>query len=374
MTRRFGAVHASWADVPAADWDALVGDESPFLEHAFLCTAEETGGATAKTGWTPRPVLVWDDPEDGGPKRLVGGAPAWIKTHSMGEFVYDHAFANAAERAGIRYYPKWVVAAPFSPVTGRRVLAADADARTAVLATIDAAAHGRVSGVHHLFDLPEEAVDLEQRGYFTRLQYQFHWKNHGYASFDDFLRQAFKSDTRNKIRRERKEVAHLRVSVEMAPPPDVLDAIHGFYRNTAAQFGPWGHVYLSADAFRKLGERWGHRLQAVVARDGDRIVGGSLNIVKGDRLYGRYWGCSEEIRFLHFEVCYYAAIDWCIANRIAVFEPGHGGEHKYRRGFEPTITYSSHKYADPRLHEAFERYCAEEGAAVREAVRAATTD
>jgi len=361
MAERIVRVSESWADVPSAAWDALVGDESPFLEHEFLLAAEETGCAVAANGWEPRPITVWDG------DRLVGGAPAWLKNHSMGEFVYDHSWADAARRAGIRYYPKLIVAAPFTPATGARILSVDRDARRAVLAGIDAAAE-RSTGVHVLFDREDEAAELEQAGLFTRLQYQFHWHNDGYRTFDDFL-SGFRSDKRNKIRRERKALAGFAITVE-TPSQDVLDALHRFYERTASQFGPWGHVYLSRAAFRRLGERWGHRLHAVVARDGDRIVGGALNVWKGDRLYGRYWGTEENVPFLHFEVCYYRSIAWCIENGVAAFEPGHGGEHKYRRGFSPTITYSSHLLREPRLHAAIARWVAQETAAVRAHVEA----
>ena len=175
----------------------------------------------------------------------------------------------------------------------------------------------------------------------------------------------FPSDKRNKIRRERKELRGLRIDAITHPSPTVLDALHAFHRNTASQFGPWGHVYLSSAMFRYLGEAWGDRLHAVVARDGDRMVAGAFNVLKGDRLYGRYWGTDDNVRFLHFEVCYYRAIEDCIARGVGTFEPGHGGGHKYRRGFVPTITYSNHRLADPRLHDAFGRYCAEEAAHVR---------
>ncbi len=321
-----------------------------------MLTAEESGAAVPAMGWRAQPITVWEG------EQLVGGAPAWIKGHSMGEFVYDQGWADAARRAGIPYYPKVIVAPPFSPVTGQRVLARDAGARSAVLAGLDAIGQ-HAGGIHILFDGETEAEALRADGYFSRCQYQFHWKNAGYRSFDDFL-AGFRSDARNKIRRERKSVSGLDFTVEIGPSGETLAALHRFYQHTAAQFGPWGHVYLSEPAFRQLGQRWGHRLHAVVAREGDRIVGGALNVLKGDRLYGRYWGCDDQIPFLHFEVCYYRAIDWCIAHGIAVFEPGHGGEHKYRRGFSPTVTWSSHRLRDPRLHDALERWSAKEAEAI----------
>jgi predicted N-acyltransferase len=357
MVDRTVRFHRSWAEVPAAAWDGLVGEGCAFLEHEFLLTAEETGCATAPNGWTPCPITAWEG------DRLVGGAPTWLKSHSMGEFVYDFGWADGARRAGYPYYPKLTVAAPFSPVTGRRILWVDEPARSAVLGAIQRASVA-LPGAHVLFDEALEAARLEDDGWFSRIQYQFHWKNEGYSTFDDFLKR-FRSDTRNKIRRERKALAHLRIEVERAPGPDVLSALHALYSLSSSRFGPWGHVYLSREAFLRLGERWGHRLHVVVARDGREIVGGSVNVLKGDRLYGRYWGASADVPFLHFEVCYYKAIEWAIEHGIRVFEPGHGGEHKYRRGFAPSITWSSHRFTDPRLHDAFRRYATEEAATVR---------
>lgn len=358
----------TFAELDAASWDALVGDGSPFLEHAFLHALQRGGRAAPETGWTGRIVVCHDG------ARLVGAAPTWVKTHSMGEFVYDHGWADATRRAGLRYYPKLVVGVPFTPVTGSRLLvAADADpeaVRSALWAEIGRAG-ADCHGVHVLFDPEPEARWLERQGAFSRIQFQFHWTNDGYRTFEDWL-GTFPSDKRNKIRRERKELRGLSITAETHPSREVLDALHGFHSSTAEQFGPWGHVYLDRDTFRHLGEVWGHRLHAVVARDGGRLVGGAFNVLKGDRLYGRYWGAPAAIRFLHFEVCYYRAIEDAIERGLAVFEPGHGGGHKYRRGFAPAVTWSNHVLHDPRLHDAFARYCAEETRTVRAQVEELT--
>jgi uncharacterized protein len=355
-------VVGSFAEVDPAEWDALVGPGgSPFLEHVFLSTLQDQRCATPDQGWAAKIVLVRDG------ARLVGGAPCWVKTHSQGEFVYDHGWADAARRSGLRYYPKLIVAVPFTPATGQRLLVAEGADRTAVREAIVAGverAAGGTHGVHWLFDTPEEGSWLEQRGYFPRLQYQFHWHNDGYRTFEDWL-SMFASDKRNKIRRERKELRSLTIEAFTGPSPEVLDALHGFHTSTAEQFGPWGHVYLSRATFRRLGEVWGDRLHAVVARDGQRLLGGAFNVLKGDRLYGRYWGADANVKFLHFEVCYYKAIEDCIERGVQVFEPGHGGGHKYRRGFAPVITWSNHRLVDPRLHVALERYTAEEAKTVR---------
>jgi predicted N-acyltransferase len=352
----------SYGSIASEAWDRLVGEGSPFLEHAFLWGLERLGCAVPETGWGPRPVVVHDD--DG---VLVGAAPGWVKSHSMGEFVYDHGWADAARRAGIPYFPKLVVGVPFSPVTGQRLLVApgaDAEAvHDALLAGLQEAARGTY-GLHVLFDTEAEAEALERRGAFTRLQYQFHWNNAGYESFEDFLGR-FPSKKRNKIRRERKELRGLRIEAVTRPSPAQLDAMYGFYEGHCRQFGPWGRVYLSRDFFHHLGEVWGDRLHLVLAHDGERPVAGTFNVLKGERLYGRHWGAEDDVRFLHFEVCYYQAIDECIRRGLKVFEPGHGGGHKYRRGFEPTLTRSSHWLAHPGLHEALQRHTEGEARAVR---------
>ncbi|MFT4628747.1 MAG: putative N-acyltransferase [Myxococcota bacterium] len=352
----------SYGEVDPAAWDALVGDGSPFLEHTYLWGLEEEGCATPEAGWTPRPIVVYDG------DRLVAAAPGWVKTHSRGEFVYDHGWADAARRAGIGYYPKLVIGVPFTPVTGQRFLVHPELPRERwlppLLAGVEAATRG-THGLHVLFNTEAESRWLDQQGAFERLQFQFHWFNEGYANFEEFLLR-FKSKSRNKIRRERRDAARLQITSTTAPSADALGQLHAFYSNTCEQFGPWGRVYLSEAFFQRLGERWGHRLHTVVARDGERLVGGAFNVVKGGRLYGRYWGCAEDVPFLHFEVCYYQAIDYAIANGLQVFEPGHGGGHKYRRGFVPTLTYSSHAFVDRRLHDGLKTFSMQEAVAVRD--------
>jgi predicted N-acyltransferase len=357
MPQRSVTVARSWADVPASAWDALVGEGSPFLEHAFLWAMEDTGCATAATGWTPRPVLVHEDGV------LVAGAPCWLKTHSMGEFVYDHGWAASAQRAGLAYYPKLVVGVPFTPVTGERLLGgADPERRAALLRGI-AEAGREARGVHVLFDTAAEAEELTKNGLFSRIQFQFWWRNEGFQTYDDFL-QKFPSKHRNKMRRERKEVGHLQIGTDEAPSREVIDALYGFYADTTDRHY-YGQRYLSRQLFHRLHETWRGRIVPVVARDGAKIVAGAFNVRKGKRLYGRYWGTNAEMPFLHFEVCYHQGIEYAIAQGLDVFEPGHGGEHKYRRGFLPEITWSSHRFADPRLQDAFARYSAQEAAAVR---------
>lgn len=355
-------VFGSYGDVDPIAWDAVVADGSPFLEHAFLYGLEEFGCAVPDAGWVPRPVTAWEGDQ------LMAVAPGWVKLHSMGEFVYDHSWANFAQQNRLKYYPKLVVAAPFSPVTGERLLVrpgADVSFwRKALLQGLFAAAED-CHGVHVLFDTEAEAEALSALGGFTRTQFQFWWFNEGYQTFEDFLSR-FKSKARNNIRRERREANKLRIDAGVRPDRARLSALHRFYSSTCRQFGPWGRVYMSEDFFQHLGEVWGDRLHSVVAWDGDRPVAGAFNVVKGDRLYGRHWGCVEEHKFLHFEVCYYQAIEYCIEHGLKVFEPGHGGEHKYTRGFVPTTTYSNHWLTHPEFHAALRDHTAREREAVAE--------
>ncbi len=351
----------SFGEVSAKEWDALVGERSPFLEHTFLYGLERFECAATESGWTPRPVTVWE----GG--KLIAAAPAWEKTHSMGEFVYDHSWADAARRAGFRYYPKLVVAVPFTPVTGDRLLIAPGVdpqlARGALLAGLRAATQG-CHGLHVLFNREAEAAALEDSGGFTRIQFQFQWRNHGYQTFDDFLAQ-FRSRHRKKIRRERREAGRLQIDQVLNPSAEDVAVMHRFYRNTCAQFGHWGRVYLSEPFFAHLQQEWKDRILLVLARQDGEVVAGAFNVVKGDTMYGRYWGCAEEVKFLHFELCYYQTIEYCIDHGLTLFEPGHGGGHKYRRGFEPTITYSTHWLMDRRLHEGLKHHTVAEAEHVR---------
>ena len=362
-----GVLLSSFQEVARRDWDGLLRpDDAPFLDHTFLCGLEQTGCATKDTGWIPRPAIAVT--AEG---HIVGAAPSWIKTHSMGEFVYDQAWAEAAHGAGYRYYPKWVVGVPFTPVAGRRLLVHPdhdpAEVHTALLQAMTASPVD-ATGIHVLFHPPEEAREEVFSGCFPRLQYQFHWHNKGYRTFDAFLEQLSRR-TRKMIRRERREVSHYQIACVDAPSPDQLDHLHRFYARTCHQFGPWGRVYLTREFFQYLGEHWAHRLHAVLASEQGRVVAGAFNVRHPRGIYGRYWGCEGEHKFLHFEVCYYAIIDYAIREGLQFFEPGHGGSHKYRRGFEPHLTWSSHQLFEPRLHDGLARHTEAERAYVRDQVR-----
>ncbi|TNE90236.1 MAG: GNAT family N-acetyltransferase [Deltaproteobacteria bacterium] len=341
-------VHDSYARLDAARWDELVGDASPFLEHAFLAALETTGCASPETGWGPQPVILEDDEGN-----WLGAAPAWVKGHSMGEFVYDHAWADFAARNGLDYYPKLIVGVPFTPVTGPRILLKEGvdgePLRRALLALSE-----QTHGLHVLFDTEAESRQFAAEGAFTRLQYQFHWKNEGYQNFDEWL-GAFRSKYRKNLRRERKAVAHLDYEIVEKPDSAQLDDLYDFYRMTVDHHF-WGRRYLSREFFEELGANWGHRILGIVARDGGRAIAGAFCAIKGDRLYGRYWGAREEVEFLHFEVCYHQTVEIAIERGLGWVEPGHGGGHKYRRGFLPVLTYSNHHLTHPGLHDALRRH------------------
>jgi predicted N-acyltransferase len=357
------------ASVPEEAWDRLVGGGSPFLEHRWLRALEESGCVDPDTGWVPRHVTVWRR------DRLVAAAPAYVKLNSMGEFVYDWSWAHAARQVGVPYYPKLIVGVPFTPVTGQRLLVepgpSAAELRQVLVAGLQELARQlECSGLHVLFPQPGESVALEQLGGSLRLQSQFHWTNHGYSDFEDFLARAMKGKRRGEVRRERRRLAETGVTLRVLEGEQIdeaaLAAMQGFYTDTCWKFG--GRSYLNPDLWAWLFEGFRDRLHLVLAYDQGRPIAGALNVQKGERLYGRYWGCSEERPYLHFEVCYYRAIEHCIERGLSVFEPGHGGGHKYPRGFEPTLTRSNHWLADPRLAGPIESFLVRERAAVRERV------
>jgi predicted N-acyltransferase len=353
------------AAVAPREWDALVGDGSPFLEWGWLASLEEAGCVAAETGWLPQHLVL----REAG--RLVGACPLYVKTHSQGEFVFDHGWAEAAARGGIAYYPKLLVAAPLTPATGVRFLAhADVDRgdviRTLAGALQEICAPQRFSSVHVNFCLPEEATALTALGFEERTAYQFQWINRGWRTFDDYL-EAFRSKRRTQIKRERRELASQGITITVHEGDDIPEALvqpmFRLYMTTVDKLY-WGRQYLNEALFELLYRRWRPRLCFVVARRGDTIVAGTVNVRKQDVLYGRYWGTFEELRYLHFNVCYYAAIEHCLAAGITRFEPGVGGEFKHLRGFDARPTRSMHYLADPRLSRAVRDYLTHERDAV----------
>jgi predicted N-acyltransferase len=365
-------------DVPQATWDAMLGeDSSPFVEHAWLDMLEETGCVGRDTGWLPAHLSLWKG------DALVAVAPAYIKGHSEGEFVFDWSWADLADRMGVRYYPKVLLAVPFTPATGDRVLVAPGHDRALATRLVSRAAREwcerfQGGGVHVLFPRDEwndGAGEWEENGYLRREGFQFHWFRHGATTFDDHLAR-FNSKQRNQIKRELRGVRERGIVVETLAPEahtrELARTMHGFYASTIERHGMWGRMYLKERFFDAVVERFRDRLAWVVARDrsSGEPVAGAFNVVKGRRLYGRYWGASVEVPYLHFEVCYYAGIRHCIERGIDVFEPGAGGEHKRARGFVPTLTRSFHWLADAKLRSVLAPWVARERARVREHVEA----
>ena len=313
-------------DVPRATWDTLVGDESPFLEWDWLATLEDAGAAAPDSGWRPCHLTLWES------ERLVGGCPLYVKAHSRGEFVFDQSWAAAAMRAGIRYYPKLLVGVPFTPVTGARLLAArEADrgrVRTALAAALERVCRQGFSSVHVNFCRVDEAEALGARGWLRRTAWQYHWTNAGFDSFDAYL-ASLRSKRRNQVRRERRALEAEGIEITVHTGDDIPDALFprlfALYRTAVARL-PWGQQYLDAGFFDLIRQRFRRRLCFVVARQAGRVLAGTFNVQKGGVLYGRYWGSDRDIRHLHFNVCYYTAIDHCIRLGLERFEPGAGGE------------------------------------------------
>ena len=340
---------------------------NPFLSHAFLSALEESGCADARTGWAPAHLAM----ERAG--ELVAVAPAYLKSHSMGEYVFDHAWADAYERAGGAYYPKLQVCVPFTPAPGRRLLVrpdAPADARSTLIAGLRALARkAGASSLHVAFPTEAEWRALGQAGLLQRTGQQFHFSNPGYGSFEDFL-AALASRKRKAIRKERAAALAGGVEIEWATGASLSeahwDAFYTFYMDTGAR--KWGRPYLNRLFFSLLGERLADRVLLVMARREGRYIAGALNLIGDRALYGRNWGAIEERPFLHFELCYYQAIDFAIQRGLARVEAGAQGEHKLARGYLPTQTYSAHDFVDPRLGRAVADFLAHERRQVTETI------
>ncbi|WP_245416084.1 GNAT family N-acetyltransferase [Microvirga sp. 17 mud 1-3] len=362
--------------VPASAWDACAmgganasGDEdpfNPFVSHAFLSALEEAGCVGPKTGWTPLHLLVEDD---GG--TLRGAAPCYLKSHSMGEYVFDHAWADAYDRAGGHYYPKLQVSVPFTPVSGPRLLAAHdpgGEVRAHLVAGLRALRDETgASSIHATFLQEQDLSALAARGFLRRDDQQFHWFNEGYGSFEDFL-GALASRKRKAIRRERRDALANGITVEWITGSELReahwDAFFAFYMDTGSR--KWGRPYLNRRFFSLIGERMAERILLVLAKRNGRYIAGALNLIGDRRLYGRNWGCIEDHPFLHFEVCYYQAIDFAIARGLDRVEAGAQGEHKLARGYRPVTTSSAHDFADPSLSRAIEAYLQRERSYVSE--------
>jgi predicted N-acyltransferase len=367
------SLHASIKEIDAADWDACAGEGNPFVNHAFLSAMEDSGSANARTGWLPQHAVLRTT--DG---TVVGAAPMYAKSHSYGEYVFDHGWANALERVGVSYYPKLQVAAPFSPVPGARLLCRPGSGvRPGVFADAlqQACETHKLSSVHVTFCEEQEWQGLGQAGWLRRIGMQFHWENEGYTCFDDFLGR-LASRKRKVLRRERRDANAAGLTFHALSGADITerhwDAFYSFYRSTVDR--KWGSAYLTRQFFSLLGERLGDRVVLMYAENAGRPVAGALNLVGAEALYGRNWGCRGDWPFLHFELCYYRAIDWAIEHGLKRVEAGAQGRHKIQRGYMPKPTYSAHWIAHAGLRRAVGNFLEDERAGVQAEMAALAQD
>ncbi|MDD2768573.1 MAG: GNAT family N-acetyltransferase [Methylococcus sp.] len=347
-------VHSGLADVPRERWSAFGGSDTP-TSYEFLTALEQTGCLGQPVGWLPMHLLFAAGVED----EPCAAMPAYIKTNSFGEFVFDWAWAEAHERAGLSYFPKWVIAPPFTPVTGRRLLGlADtsrASQETMIEQAIRIGEKAGVSSMHWLFCT--DPVLLEAPMLVRRMGCQFHWRNTGYRDFQDFL-DRFTAKRRKELKRERRMVADAGIEIRRVPGSEVSDELwgsfHDLYKRTFDRHG--NYPALSVRFFRQIGRTMGENIMLVLASRKTELVAAGFFLVGEDTLYGRYWGATEEVPALHFEVCYYQGLEYCLERGLATFQPGAQGEHKVSRGFEPTPTWSAHWIADPRLRAAIAQH------------------
>lgn len=340
------------AGIDVQSWNRMVPDNHPFLRYEFLAGLERHGCVSDAIGWIPRHFLLYRG------KQLVAAVPAYIKTNSFGEFVFDHPWAAAYERAGLNYYPKLVLAVPFTPVTGKRLLLAtetdpEALTRHLIPAVIEFADATGLSGIHALFVPPEDRQLLEQAGFLPRMDYQYHWRNHEYADFEHYL-SLFRSHKRKNVRQERRRVRDQDIRLRRLHGHELdeeeLNAVYRFYRSTFAKKG--NYPALTLDFFHHLAGTMGSSMVIVLAEQHGRAIAASVDFRSDTSLYGRYWGCDRELDALHFEACFYQGIEYCIERKLNAFEPGAQGEHKITRGFLPTPTWSMHRLRDTRFQAA----------------------
>lgn len=365
-------VHDTIRDIPESEWNALHGvSEAPFLSWAWFDALERTGCVGEEAGWLPHHITLRAE------GALLAAAPAYLKDNSEGEFVFDHGWASASHQIGAPYYPKLVVAVPFTPATTPRLLVRRPEDRPALLPVLaetlrKLVARSRISSAHVLFPTEDEAAALSDAAMAHRCGVQFQFDNEGYRTLDDFLAR-FNAKRRHQIRREMRESTRQGLSIDTLRgaeiTPEIVDAMFGFYVSTVEKFA-WGRQYLNRAFFEEItarlrggGAQGG--VEIVLAREGKRPIAGALNLAGPTTLYGRYWGASEERPFLHFNVCYYHPVEDCIARGLRRFEPGAGGSHKLVRGFAPSVTHSAHHIAHPRLDAAVREFLVRERAAVR---------
>ncbi|CAN5430379.1 GNAT family N-acetyltransferase [soil metagenome] len=355
-------VAAGVREIPKDEWDACAGQDNPFVSHDFLSALEESGSVGPGTGWQPLPILI-----DGADGRLAAAMPAYAKTHSQGEYVFDHGWADAWERAGGAYYPKIQIAAPFSPVPGPRLLLRDPALAPALIAAAETLVDTNgLSSAHATFVAPEQVAMFEAAEWLIREDSQFHFSNQNYGCFDDFLGE-LSSAKRKNIRKERAraveglDIVHL-TGADLTEAH--WDMFWHFYQDTGAK--KWGRPYLTRAFFSLLSERMSEKILLILAMRDGRPIAGALNLIGGDALYGRYWGCTEEVPFLHFELCYYQAIDVAIARGLSRVEAGAQGGHKLARGYSPVPTWSAHYIPDAGFRRAIADFLARERAGVQQ--------
>jgi hypothetical protein len=360
------------SEIAAASWDACAGRDgaNPFTRHAFLSALELSRSATARTGWQPQHLVA--ETADGG---VIGVAPCYLKSHSRGEYVFDRGWAEAYEHAGGSYYPKLQVTVPFTPATGRRLMVApgaDVDVTQTALARglVELARLRDASSVHVTFMTEAESLALGAHGFLLRTDQQFHWENAGFATFEDFL-AALSSRKRKTIRRERREALAAGIEVVWLNGTDLSeaawDAFFAFYVETGSR--KWGRPYLTRDFFSLIGQTMANEAVLIMAKRAGRFIAGAINFIGDRKLFGRHWGAIEHHPFLHFEICYYQAIEFAIARGLARVEAGAQGEHKLARGYLPNTTYSAHYIADPGFRRAIDDYLKRERAYVEAAGR-----
>ncbi len=343
------------------DAASAIDEDNPFVSHAFLLALEESGCVGRRSGWSPAYLLVED-----AQGTLLAASPSFLKSHSQGEYVFDHAWADAYERAGGRYYPKLQLAAPFTPATGPRLLVAEGlradEARAGLIAGLEALrGQANASSVHVTFAQEPDITALREAGYLERHDLQFHWRNEGFETYDDFL-ATLASRKRKALKRERREALSADITVDVLSGSDLTEAVwddfHSFYEDTGSR--KWGRPYLNRAFFSAVGAAMGERIVLMMARRAGRYIAGAINFRGANTLYGRNWGCIEDHPFLHFELCYHQAIDYAIAHKLSRVEAGAQGEHKLARGYRPVLTRSLHHLADPGLRRAVAAYLVNE--------------
>ncbi|MGH1352145.1 MAG: GNAT family N-acetyltransferase [Methyloligellaceae bacterium] len=353
------SVHIKTAieEIPAEKWDALANPSpetyNPFITHAFLKSLEDAGCVGIDEGWAPVHLALCDQNEE-----ALGYMPCYLKLHSQGEFVFDHGWANASEQMGKRYYPKLQAAVPFTPVVGPKLLVAEGPEKEQyqkllVSGALQLLEQYEASSLHMTFLNPSERKLLNDMGLLSRTDHQFHWQNNQYNTFDDFL-ETLSSRKRKGVRKERREAVSNNIDIKWVTGDEITedhwDAFFQFYIDTS--MGKWGRVYLNREFFSLIGERLADDILLILCEREGRTIAGALNLIGGDCLYGRYWGAIEHHKFLHFETCYYQAIDFAIEKGLKRVEAGAQGQHKLARGYMPATTYSAHYIADPRLRQA----------------------